>query len=116
MKKNSHNGPDSRQLAGYSPAVTLQLHAACAHLSVCSASYIDNSFYHDPKLVHEELRTIQWAAAEAAEAGEVGSDTSLTIFSKAWADDLIQPDLPRASFISYLTAPAMKTNRRMDGI
>jgi hypothetical protein len=31
-------------------------------------------------------------------------------------DDLIQPDLPRAPFISYLTAPAIKTNKRMAGI
>src|SRR4029434_7631407 len=28
--------------------------------------------------------------------------------------DLIQPDLLRASFISYLTAPAIKTNKRME--
>jgi len=29
-------------------------------------------------------------------------------------DDLIQPDLPRAPFISYLTALAIKTNKRME--
>jgi len=57
---------------------------------------------------------VQSLSTTSNQVWQISDETAM--FSKARIDDLIQPDLPRASFISYLRALATKTDKRMGGI
>ena len=52
---------------------------------------------------------------EIREPGLQHVSAAWDVFSKARIEDLIQPDLPRASLISYLTALAIKSSKRREG-
>ena len=69
-----------------------------------------------PALLLRRLRDFSCKASSTTgnQGWQISDETAM--FSKARIDDLTQPDLPRASFISYLTALETKTDKSMGAI
>lgn len=58
----------------------------------------------ESKIVADYHRRESAVRAGDPDAEDASDRTEIQTFSKARLDDSVQPDLPRASFISYLTA------------